>query len=431
MNVARRSILSAAALLAGGVPKFTSAKAIKINNLQGEIDKAIQDGSVLRLAAGTYATTGLRIDKPVQIEGVAGATIIQCTDAGPALVVANAETVSISGLTFTSKSVSNSDTNSGLALVTVSDVSRIIFENCAFLNSGLSGLRLERSGGRVVGNSFSQLGDTGVIAEDSRGLEISGNDVSNIGNSGILVLRSEAGEDGTQILNNRVSHIKANAGGNGPYGNGINVFRAGNVITSNNRISDCAFSAIRYNSASNCQILGNSISRAGETALYVEFAYQGAVVANNILDDVAFGITIANYDQGGRLAVVSGNLVRNAKQGTTVNAGPGHGIHADADTVVSNNVLENIESYAINLGWGKYCRNLTAQGNIIRNCQRGISFSTSEGAGKVLIVGNMIEGASLAAIQGMDYMESTTPDLSVAGAAAPANATINNNVVTG
>jgi pectate lyase len=99
--------------------------------------------------------------------------------------------------------------------------------------------------------------------------------------------------------------------------------------------------------------------------------------------------------------------------------------------LVSNNVLEDIESYAINLGWGKYCRNLTAQGNIIRNCQRGISFSTSEGAGKVLIANNMIEGASLAAIQGMDYLNATTDDLSVAGSTLPANATITNNVITG
>ncbi len=427
MNVARRSLLSAASLLAGGAPGLALAKVSKINNLQAEIDKAIQEGGVLRLPAGSFSTTGLRIAGPLQIEGVAGATIIQNTDADSVLVIENAATVHICGVSFKGLESSAADT----ALILVKDVPRMVFENCTFSNSGLTGLRLERSGGRIVGNSFSNLGDTAVIAMDSRGLEISGNDVSHIGNSGILVLRSEAGEDGTQILNNRVSHIKANAGGNGPYGNGINVFLAGNVITSNNRISDTAFSAIRYNSASNCQILGNSISRAGETAIYVEFAYQGAVVANNVLDDVAFGISITNFDQGGRLALVTGNIVRNAKQGTTVNAGPGHGIYADADTLVSNNVLEDIESYAINLGWGKYCRNLTAQGNIIRNCQRGISFSTSEGAGNVLILGNMIEGASLAAIQGMDYMDATTSDLSVTGAAAPANATINNNVVTG
>ena len=430
MNVARRSLLSAATFLVGAAPSIVLAKASKFNNLQEVINKTIQEGGVLRLPAGTYSTSTLRINKALRIEGVAGATIIQGNDPGPLLVIADVDTLSISGVTFSSKSTSISDSNSGAALVTVSDVPRMIFENCTFSNSGLTGLKLERSGGRIVGNSFSNLGDTAIVAMDSRGLEISGNDVTHIGNSGILVLRSEAGEDGTQILNNRVSHIKANAGGNGPYGNGINVFLAGNVIAANNRISDTAFSAIRYNSASNCQILGNSISRAGETAIYVEFAYQGAVVAHNILEDVAFGISITNYDQGGRLALVTGNIVRKAKQGTTVNASPGHGIHADADTVVSNNVLEDIETYAINLGWGKYCRNLTAQGNIIRNCQRGISFSTSEGAGKVLILGNMIEGASLAAIQGMDYMDATTGDLSVASATAPANATISNNVVT-
>ena len=79
--------------------------------------------------------------------------------------------------------------------------------------------------------------------------------------------------------------------GSGQNGNGVNVFRAGSVIVSNIRIADCAFSAIRSNSGSNCQMIGNSCARLGEVALYAAFAFEGAVIANNIVDKAAMGIS--------------------------------------------------------------------------------------------------------------------------------------------
>ncbi|MGO8105598.1 TIGR03808 family TAT-translocated repetitive protein, partial [Rhizobium leguminosarum] len=51
--------------------------------------------------------------------------------------------------------------------------------------------------------------------------------------------------------------------------------------------------------------------RSGETAIYVEFAFEGAVVSDNMIDGAANGISIANFDEGGRLASVTGNVVRN------------------------------------------------------------------------------------------------------------------------
>ena len=97
----------------------------------------------------------------------------------------------------------------------------------------------------------------------------------------------------------------------GQWGNGINVFRAGNVMVSNNMVSDCAFSAIRSNAGNDVQITGNTCLRSGETSIYSEFEFNGAVINNNIIDGGGRGISIANFLQGGRLAVVSGNLIRN------------------------------------------------------------------------------------------------------------------------
>ena len=123
--------------------------------------------------------------------------------------------------------------------------------------------------------------------------------------------RWQPAADGTIITGNRVERIRATKGGTGQNGNGINIFRAGNVIVANNVVGPCAFSAIRANSASNIQITANNCTASGETAIYSEFAFEGAVVSSNIVDGAANGISMVNFNAGGRMAVCSGNLVRN------------------------------------------------------------------------------------------------------------------------
>jgi len=110
--------------------------------------------------------------------------------------------------------------------------------------------------------------------------------------------RRHAGAD------NRIEDIKAGPGGSGQYGNAINAFRAGNVIVRGNRIRNCDYSAVRGNSASNIQISGNSVSDVREVALYSEFSFEGAVIANNTVDGAAVGVSVCNFNEGGRIAVV-------------------------------------------------------------------------------------------------------------------------------
>ena len=158
-----------------------------------------------------------------------------------------------------------------------------------------------------------------------RGLRIADNVIRRSGNNGIQVWRSAPGDDGTMVTDNRIEEIRADAGGDGPYGNGISVYRAGNVIVRGNRIDRCAFSAVRGNSASNIQIAGNICTRLGEVAIYSEFSFEGAVIANNTVDGATVGISVTNFDVGGRLAVVQGNLVRNIRPGapkTAASASP-------------------------------------------------------------------------------------------------------------
>ncbi|MDP1699982.1 MAG: TIGR03808 family TAT-translocated repetitive protein [Aestuariivirga sp.] len=398
MNVSRRSLLSAGAVLAAtpAMAEVAASGADQTLELQAAIDHAAANGGHLRLGAGKFLVSGLTLKASLQIEGVAGHTRLVALGNVDILNADGAAHLSISGVTF---------------------------------EGGGNGLVLRNCGGRISGNEFLLQDKTALFALDSRGLEISGNHVHDIGNNGIQVWTSDSSEDGTLVTNNRVERIAAKAGGSGQNGNGINIYRAAQVLVANNRISDCYYSAIRNNAGSNCQVLGNSISRTGEVAIYVEFAFEGAVVSNNMIDDVGFGISITNFNEGGRLAVVSGNLVRNARGGNTEGVTTGGGIYAEADTLVSGNVVENARDVGIGLGWGAYARNLSAQGNLIRDCGNGFAVSVTEGAGPSYLANNVIGGSRTAAIMGMDHREMVTGDLGKPGAKVPDLIQLKDNII--
>lgn len=422
MGLARRSLLAG---MAGATSAFAApVSASQINDLNLTIEKAIQAGGRLFLPAGDYRASALAIKAPLTIEGVAGLTRIIAEDGAAALVIAS-DGVSLRGLTFVGGAAVDAE---GQALVIGKNASSLTIDGCRF-ESGASGLRLEGCGGRIATCDFSGQATTAIFARESTGLAITGNRIADIGNNGIQVWRSEKGEDGTRVADNHIARIAATAGGDGQNGNGINIYRAGNVIVAGNRITDCAFSAIRDNAGDNCQITGNSISRTGEVAIFCEFAFSGAVVSGNLIEDVAFGITITNFNEGGRLAVCANNIVRKVKGGGSLANTTATAIAVEADTVVSGNVIEEAGANGIALGWGPYSRNLSATGNLLRGCGRAIAFSASEGAGPVMIRDNRIAQSAIA-IQGMDHAEAVTEDYGLVGARSPAAGLIAGNLVT-
>ena len=206
------------------------------------------------------------------------------------------------------------------------------------------------------------------------------------------------------------------SGGSGQYGNAINVFRAGNVLVRGNRISRAAYSAVRGNSASNIQITGNTATDLGEVAIYSEFSFEGAVIANNTIDGAALGIVACNFNEGGRLAVVQGNMIRNLKAKRPIGTAPddagGVGIAVEADASVTGNVVENAPVAGIMVGWGAYMRDVSVAGNVVRGAPLGVAVSVVNGAGTAVIAGNLISGASRGAIVGMDHAKAVTGDLS-------------------
>ena len=91
------------------------------------------------------------------------------------------------------------------------------------------------------------------------------------------------------------------------------------------------------------QITGNTCRDLGEVGIYSEFAFTGAVVANNIVDRAASGISIANFNDGGRIAIVANNIVRDLTGKGPYPADPpgfGTGIAVEADASVTGNVID-------------------------------------------------------------------------------------------
>ena len=256
--------------------------------------------------------------------------------------------------------------------------------DCEITGSGGNGIWFEQVSGDVSGNIITNTASTAIVSFDAQGLLVSRNTILGTNDNGIEILRTAIGDDGTLVLDNRIEDIKAGPGGSGQYGNAINAFRAGNVIVRGNRIRNCDYSAVRGNSASNIQISGNSVSDVREVALYSEFSFEGAVIANNTVDGAAFGVSVCNFNEGGRLAVVQGNIIRNLLPKRPIGTAPdddaGVGIYVEADTSVSGNVIENAPSFGIIAGWGKYLRDVVIIGQ--RDPQRLCRHRRVGGAGR-------------------------------------------------
>lgn len=448
MTVSRRTMIAGAGL-ALGLPATASAgssrngrgataldardlgiepnsDAVQTGTLQRGLERSALSGEPLFLPPGRYRTATLELPPGAGLIGVPDRSILELEGAYRILAIADAHPAQIEGIVFDGRFQAGGN-GSDRALLYARNVDSLSLFRCAFVNGGALGISLSHCGGRIDSCTFDRLKSAALFALDSTGLVITGNTVRDCGDNGILVWRSEKGEDGSLISDNRIARIRADSGGMGQNGNGINVFRAAAVTVSGNRITDCAFTAVRGNAADNLGIIGNSCARIGEVALYAEFEFEGVVISNNTVDDAAMGVSITNYGSGGRLGVCSGNLIRNIKTTTLSRESRGIGIGVEADVTVTGNVVENAAYAGITAGWGRYLNDVVISANVVRNSPLGIAVSVSDGIGKVLVAQNMISGASRAALAGYDHDVIVIEDLATSPDTPP-SVTVSGNV---
>ncbi|MDX3972908.1 TIGR03808 family TAT-translocated repetitive protein [Shinella sp.] len=369
------------------------------------------------LPPGDYTISNVTLPDNTRITGVAGATRILYGGDGHLFAADGLSRVELANLVIDGANRWLDDTVEGL--VHLSNVAQVTIENCEIQGSSKTAVSLQRCGGRIERNRLSGAADYALYAVESHDLSVTGNHVFDCGNGGILIHRWQKGRDGTIVSGNRIARMGATRGGTGEYGNGINIFRADDVMVTNNHVSGSAFSAIRSNAGSNVQISGNTCLDSGETAIYSEFGFEGAIVNGNLIDGAANGILIVNFNEGGRLATVTGNVVRNLKlEGPYVHdgAGFGFGIAVEADTVVSGNTIENAPKWGLALGWGPFMRGLVVSGNLVRQSPVGCAVTVVEEAGSALITGNIFEDTPDGAIAGYRWNERTTGDLATESA---------------
>lgn len=380
--------------------------------LQAMIDDNSAKDRALVLPAGKFRVSGLRLRPGTCLIGQAGRTVLSFAGGGSFISGDNADGLVLSGLVLDGAyKPLNSDL--GGALVAITGGSGIAISNVFIRNSAAGGLSLTACSGRVEGCTISDVIDFAIKSLDATGVDIRANRIERCSNNGILVWRSQAGPDGTIVASNRIAQIRNAAGGTGEYGNGINVYRAGGVLVEGNRISECTYSAIRGNAASNIQIIANNCEYLGEVAIYSEFGFEGCVIASNVVDTAATGISVTNFNEGGRLAVIQGNLIRNLFRREKEPEGEkrGEGIGVEADASVTGNTIEGAPTVGIQIGWGAYMRDVAATGNVIRNARVGISITNASETGACLLANNLISNAQDGAIRTMHHGQVSGPDL--------------------
>jgi uncharacterized secreted repeat protein (TIGR03808 family) len=397
--------------------------------LQNALIEAAKRDAPLVIAPGRYRISRVVLPDGARLLGVPSATRLLAAQAGPLLLGRGLARAALSGLTLDGLDIRVAARE---GLLTTDDVADLGIRDCAFVSAGSVGVVLNRTGGSVEASQFQGMRESALFSLDSRGLSIERNRVEDCGNNGIQLWRSQPGDDRSIVRGNRLDRIRADAGGDGPNGNGISLYKAGGVIIEGNSLRDCALTFIRNNSGSSVQILGNQGKRCGECGIYSEFAFEGAIITSNLIEDCALGASMTNLDHGGRLSVFANNIIRNARKGSYPGFKDpvgGMGVHVEAEAAVTGNVIEGASDIGISLGWSWGMRNLVATGNMVRRTGIGISVSLVPKQRNALIAGNVIAEATKGAVVGTEYGKPVTGDLTRAPDARAAGVRVENNQV--
>ncbi|MEL7049353.1 MAG: TIGR03808 family TAT-translocated repetitive protein [Pseudomonadota bacterium] len=374
--------------------------------IQAALDQAGQHGGGhVQLGVGTFEISSLQLPANTTLAGITGATTLLVTSAASGLSCQDHANITIDQLTIDQQLT-------GAIGIDAQNARNFNIKNTTLRNVRDTAIKLEACSGWISNCQISDIGNVGIFANNSSNLHIADTTITGCGNNGIQIWQSAPAHDGTLLIGNRISKIAVKSGGTGQNGNGINIFRANNVQVHANQISECGYSAIRGNAASNIQIIANTCRGLGEVAIYAEFTFEGALISNNVIDQSATGIAVTNSSVGGRLAVVQGNLIRNLRRRENEPVDKrGVGISVEADTSVTGNTIENAATAGIRIGHRQHMRDCAVTGNVIRNARNGILVSSNKNAGACLVANNLVSGATDGAIKGHDGIKPVGADL--------------------
>ncbi|WP_020177700.1 TIGR03808 family TAT-translocated repetitive protein [Methylopila sp. M107] len=397
--------------------------------LQRALDQAARQGRPLALGPGLYRAAGLVLADGAVLVGAGEGTRLELAGRGPLLSARGGKRVALRGLRLDG---SNFPAGAQAGVIEASDVDELVLDEVAIVDAGGSAVALARTGGAVRDCRIENARQAAVFSMDGKGIAVTDCSIKGCRNNAVVIRRNEKGDEPTVISRNRIEDTGAIDGGLGWNGNGVNVSKAGGVVVSGNAIRRSAFTAVRAHQADDVMITDNLCLGCGEVALFVEYGFSGAVVSSNVVDGSGNGIAVVNFNEGGRLATVTGNLVRNLFKRPQLDQ-PGEsygvGISVEADTAVTGNTIENAPAFGVLAGWGPYLRDVTVSGNVVRGCGVGVGVSVVEGVGPASITGNVITGSKDGAVRGYRWTEATTPDLTSGGAGRFPGLTVAQNTV--
>lgn len=383
-------------------------------NLQDVLNAARSARLPLFLKAGTYVTGALDVTasngggNPLELVAAPGTVTIRLSGSASHLLnVVGVKNVSIRGIGFDggNHTLTGPDVK-GLVRFDGQTTSDFVLDDCTIYSSTRAGVVVVSGArGRITNNHISRC-QTGIYVYDGLAC-IEGNNLIDLFDNGICVWTHTATGNGSLVRNNTINWIANASGGTGEYGNGILVYRAGNVKVAEKNIFNAKYSAIRLNGTRDCHVLNNHCWNLREVAIFIEapgagINLSGCVVSGNTIDTAGLGISVANaglYNDGSaRRCIVSNNVINNmvindiSDPGQPASKTVGKGISVEVDADVMGNVIQNTKGSAISLGTNDATRNVMAVGNLMMGCPMGIGYSANGAASTVLISSNVVRG---------------------------------------
>ncbi|GLK68058.1 TIGR03808 family TAT-translocated repetitive protein [Hansschlegelia plantiphila] len=393
------------------------------------LERSARERRPLALGPGVYRVANVTMPDGAVLMGVPDATRLELSGSGALLSARGARRIALRGITLDGANIPG-DERAGV--IEVQDVAALTLDEVTIVGAGASAVVMSRSGGTVRNSRFENARQSALFSMDGKGVSVTDCVILGCRNNGILIRRTDKGDESSMVSRNRIEDTGALDGGLGWNGNAINISKAAGVVVSGNAIRRSAFTAVRAHQADDVIISDNLCLDSGETCLYAEFGFSGAVISGNLVDGAASGIAVANFNEGGRLGTVVGNVVRNLFRRRKLD-GPGEsygqGIGVEADVAVTGNVVENAATVGITAGWGPYLRDVTISGNVVRGCDVGISVSVVEGVGPATIVGNTVTGSRRGGVLGYRWDQVSTPDLAVGGSGGLPGLTVSQNTL--